>query len=95
MGFANGGVIGVQAADFPVNIGEVGFGFQPGTMNFTLTFNDGVAMREIPSQPGRADYFDFYMKHSDIAAYVVFFNALTAQLTKLKMVKTKLKVLAS
>ena len=70
--YGNCGTVYVQPEDDVNSLGEIGYNFQSGTMKFTLTFG-GV---KIPSQPGRDDYFDFYMDYSDTPAWRTFQSAM-------------------
>ena len=67
MGYSNTGRISVQEPNEIGELASIGFNFQngAGTMNFNIT----VQMHQIPSQPGRKDYFDFYINYTDRASY--------------------------
>jgi hypothetical protein len=95
--FANGGTIGIQNDDFPINLAEVSFGFQPGTMEFELRFTDGTDLKTIP-YPGRTDgYCKFYMRPSEAERFTLFIVSLNANLKilKAKFGKKKTRPVAS
>lgn len=89
--FANGGVVGVQNTDLPINLMEVSYGFQAHNMSFTISVTDGEKMVEIPSQQNRPDYFDFLMNYTSVREYEAFILRFTALLdqTKVKFGKKK------
>lgn len=79
--WANNGSLSIQ---FPDEIGElasVGYDFQDtwGTMTFTLT----VKGKRLPSQPGRPDYFDFYIQYTAADDFRYFRNRLQQALSTL------------
>lgn len=61
-------------------------------VTFRLTFLG----KKIPSQPGRNDYFDFYLKHTEIDKIAHFFGCLEQNLERLrKQMGSKKKVVSS
>jgi hypothetical protein len=77
--YGNVGFISVQLPNEVGSLASVNYNFQTGTMNFSVT----VDKRKVPSQPGRADYFDFYMDHDARAEYRNFRAVLEAELQAL------------
>jgi hypothetical protein len=77
--FSNTGHISIQ---HPAEVGElakVGYNFQNDRYTLTIT----VLGERIPSQPGRADYFDFYLMFTDADGYKRFRSVLDMELTKI------------
>ena len=81
--YSNTGSIGIQEKDEVGNIACVYYNFQDETMTLSIAVN-GV---KIPSQKGRSDYFDYYMKNEDRVRYNEFKNTLINELKKLKFKK--------
>lgn len=59
-----------------IAVASINFDFQDGTYKLSLT----VSGKKIPSQPGRADYFEFYQRYDQHSA---FWSALEMNLPKL------------
>ena len=77
--YGNTGTIHIQDEKSIESMVEVRYNFQSKNVTFSLTVN-GV---KIPSQPGRDDYFDYYMQYSETCRLNKFFNLLTACLEDL------------
>lgn len=79
LGYSNVGIIGVQKENVLGDYASVSFNFQTEYATYTLT----VGGKQIPSQPGRNDYFTFYLKSDDVAGYQRFINTLKEHLFSL------------
>lgn len=76
--FANGGKISIQNKDEIGELGHVRYNFQPGTYTLGINF----AGKDIPSQEGRNDYFDFYLEDGDREGFNQFAGILRKHLQK-------------
>lgn len=78
------GRIHIQPSDDIKDVAVLGYDFQKDDMRFTLT----VLGRKIPSQPGRSDYFDFWMSFNEegYKQYKEFRQILKRELTAAKRV---------
>ena len=78
--FANMGIISVEHPDKLGSIMQVRYEFQ----DTSATFSMSVGTKKIPSQPGRADYFDFYIRYDQPAQFEYFISQLDWQLRLLQ-----------
>ncbi len=70
--WANTGKLSIQHNENVGEFGDVYYNFQNDTMTFSITIN----RKKITSQVGRDNYFDFYMRHTDVDCYKKFKNRL-------------------
>lgn len=78
--FANTGLVSVEREDTLGSLMQVRYDFQ----DTTATFSMKVGEKKIPSQPGRLDYFDFYIRYDRPQEFEYFISQLTWQLRLLK-----------
>jgi hypothetical protein len=76
--FANTGHISIQHEDRIGELASVSYDFQSSWS--TMTFSITIGNKRIPSQRGRDNYFDFYMKFTDVTDFNNFERVLRQQL---------------
>jgi hypothetical protein len=81
--FGNGGVMGIQNDDLPVNLGQVYYNFNDDNMSFEISVNDGTNMIKVPSQQGSTNHVDFVMDYGALAEFKRFSGVLSEQLKQL------------
>ena len=74
--FSNTGKLSIQDPAVIGELGSVGFNFQSDYVTFDIT----ILGDRLLSQPPRKGYFDFYIKHTDIAGYKNFRSRLVSAL---------------
>ena len=79
--WGNKGMIMIQDKNSIQTFGSVKYDFQYDTMEFSIKING----KNIPSQKGRNDYFDFYLKYEDFNGYNRFIGVLLEQLAKINV----------
>ncbi len=73
--YGNAGQVNLHIPDSHVPLGFIAYDFQSSTYKLSITING----RKIPSQVGRADYFDFYQDNDKPTR---FWHALEHELTQ-------------
>jgi hypothetical protein len=74
--YSNGGKLSIQLENKIGELGSVSYHIEFNTMTFSITLGG----KKIPSQPGRADYFSFYMSHTSVSKYYSFRSKLESEL---------------
>jgi len=80
--WANTGSLSIQHPEEIEELASIRYDFQDtwGTMTFTIT----VGGQRLPSQPGRSDYFDFYIDYTDAEGFRYFRDRLQHALSTIK-----------